>query len=73
MKFIQANRIALDGTPRFAASHLGLFVCLCPIKRTPCLCGLRYLTNVNKRPLITLFYFAFVELYKRLLDGEDVA
>ena len=25
MKFMQANRIAPDGTPRFAASHLGLF------------------------------------------------
>ena len=25
MKFIKANRIARDGTPRFAASHLGLF------------------------------------------------
>ena len=25
MKFLCANRIAPDGTPRFAASHLGLF------------------------------------------------
>ena len=25
MKFLQANRIAPDGTPRSAASHLGLF------------------------------------------------
>ena len=25
MKFIYANRIAPDGTPRFAASHRGLF------------------------------------------------
>ena len=25
MKFILANRIAPDGTPRFAASHLGIF------------------------------------------------
>ena len=25
MNFLQANRIAPDGTPRFAASHLGLF------------------------------------------------
>ena len=25
MKFMSANRIAPDGTPRFAASHLGLF------------------------------------------------
>ena len=25
MKFVSANRIAPDGTPRFAASHLGLF------------------------------------------------
>ena len=34
MKFLQANRIAPDGTPRSAVSHLGLF-CLCPIKGTP--------------------------------------
>ena len=27
MNFLQANRIAPDGTPRFAASHLGL-LCL---------------------------------------------
>ena len=25
MKIMKANRIALDGMPRFAASHLGLF------------------------------------------------
>ena len=25
MKFLQVNRIVPDGTPRFAASHLGLF------------------------------------------------
>ena len=25
MKILSANRIAPDGTPRFAASHLGLF------------------------------------------------
>ena len=25
MKIMKANRIAPDGTPRFAASHLGLF------------------------------------------------
>ena len=25
MKIMSANRIAPDGTPRFAASHLGLF------------------------------------------------
>ena len=36
-----ANRIAPDGTPRFAASHLGLFFfCLCPIKRTSGVYGL---------------------------------
>ena len=37
MKFLQANRIAPDGTPRSAASHLGYAVCPCPIKETPCL------------------------------------
>ena len=38
--FMSANRIAPDGMPRFATSHLGHSVCLCPIKRTPCLYGL---------------------------------
>ena len=40
MKFISANRIAPDGTPRFAASHLGLFCLPMSIKRTPGLYGL---------------------------------
>ena len=37
MKFMSAKRIALDGTPRSAASPViwGYSVCLCPIKRTP--------------------------------------
>ena len=36
MKILSANRIAPDGTPRSAASHLGLYtVCLWPVKRTP--------------------------------------
>ena len=30
MKFLQANRIALDGPPRSAASHLGLFFAYVP-------------------------------------------
>ena len=33
MKNIKANRIAPDGTPRFAASHLGLFCLLMPHKK----------------------------------------
>ena len=35
MKRRFANRIAPDGTPRSAASHVGYSVCLCPIKGTP--------------------------------------
>ena len=39
IKFLFANRIAPDGTPRSGASHLGIYwgytVCLCPIKGTP--------------------------------------
>ena len=38
MKFLCANRIAPDGTPRSVASHLGgggYVVCLYPTKRTP--------------------------------------
>ena len=33
MKFLCANRIAPDGTPRSAASHLGLFCLLMSHKR----------------------------------------
>ena len=36
MKFLCANRLAPDGTPRSAGSHLGLLgfaVCLCPTKK----------------------------------------
>ena len=40
MKIIAANRKAPDGTPRFAASHLGLF-CLPISHKTPGLYGLR--------------------------------
>ena len=35
MKFLCANRIGPDGTPRSAASHRGYAVCLCPTKGTP--------------------------------------
>ena len=34
MKFLCAHRIAPGGTPRFAASHLGYTVCVCPTKGT---------------------------------------
>ena len=37
MKILLANRIAPDGTPRSAASHLGLYCLPMPIKRTPVL------------------------------------
>ena len=45
MKFLEAKRIAPDGTPLFAASHQGLFclpIRLCPIKGTPGLNELRW-------------------------------
>ena len=46
MKILFANRIAPDGTPRSAASHLGGYsVCLCPIKGTP---GLNELTKTDQ-------------------------
>ena len=61
MIFLSANRIAPDGTPRFAASHLGLYsVCLRPIKMTRGLYGLKqifawrcshFLTEVGMRLL----------------------
>ena len=53
MKFLCANRIAPDGMPRFAASHLGYTVCLCPTIRTPGLYELR--KNCNSGPWNTMF------------------
>ena len=41
MKIKVANRIAPDETPRFAASHLGLFCLPMSHKREPSLYGLR--------------------------------
>ena len=51
MKFLKANRIAPDGTPRFAASHLGL--CCLPMshKRTPGLNELRIVFSDKKELL----------------------
>ena len=47
-KFLCANRIATDGTPRSAASHLGYTVCLCPTKGTPGLNELiRFITHAS--------------------------
>ena len=40
MIFFNAKRIAIVGSPCFATSHLGLFFCLCHIKRTAGLYGL---------------------------------
>ena len=62
MKFLGANRIAPDGTPHSAASHLGLFCLLCPIKGMPGLNELKdehmpkssrnmhYLSCVRRKP-----------------------
>ena len=43
MKMPLANIIAPDGTPRSAASHLGYYVCPCPIKGMP---GLNELNTI---------------------------
>ena len=46
IKFIKANRIAPDGTPRRTeSSNMGLFCFICSIKRTPRLYGL---TSISK-------------------------
>ena len=43
MNILYANRIAPDGTPRFAASHLGLFCLPMSQKKTP---GLTMMLNL---------------------------
>ena len=48
MKIIKSNRMAPDGTSRFAASHLGLFCLPMSHKKTLGLYGLmKYLKNRN--------------------------
>ena len=49
MKFILANRIAPDGTPCFAASHLGLLCLSMSIKRMLGLCWLMKKTDMSKQ------------------------
>ena len=46
MKFFEANRIAPDGTPRFAVSHLGKFCLPMSNKKTPVLYGLKSMMDV---------------------------
>ena len=45
MNVLQANRIAPDGTPRFAASHLGLFCLPMSHKKDERLKRVKYLTE----------------------------
>ena len=42
MKIMQANRIALDGTPRFAVSHPRLFCLLMSNKKDARLIGFKF-------------------------------
>ena len=58
MKIIYANRIAPDGTPRLAASHLGYSVCLGPIKRTP---GL-YRFGIQELALVLMYCMIHFEI-----------
>ena len=47
MKFMSANRIAPDGTGRFAASHLGLFCLPMSYKKDALLIWVNRLHNMN--------------------------
>ena len=66
MKIISANRIAPDGTPRFVASHLGLF-CLPVSKRTKGLYGLNIWSNFNELELLLIGYSSGVDINKLLM------
>ena len=64
MKINYANRIAPDWTPRFVASHLGLFCLPMSHKRTPDLYGLTW-PFVH----IGLYYeFDLQEMFRRHLE-----
>ena len=49
MKIMSANRIAPDGTPHFAASHLGLFCLPMFHKKDVRLIGVKDLNMLNAR------------------------
>ena len=49
MTFLCANRIPPDGTPRSAASHLGLFCLPMSQKRTP---GLNELSHIMRKSVL---------------------
>ena len=57
MKFLLANKLAPDGTPRSAASHLGL--CSLPMshKRDARLKWHQYKKNIKKFPMKFSFFF----------------
>ena len=61
MKFLLANRLAPDGTPHFATSHLGLFCFPMSHKKDA------RLIWVNKGIDVTSLYFAGSFLYVVLL------
>ena len=50
MKFLHANRIAPDGTPHSAASHLGLFCLPMSHKRDARLKGVKKTKDVHAGP-----------------------
>ena len=57
MKFMSANRIAIDEMLRFGTSHVGYTNCLCPVNRTPGLNELRlFHTHCYYRDLETAIW-----------------
>ena len=58
MNLVPANRMAPDGTPRFAKSHLGLFCLPMSQKRTQCVYGLKHCSNELKEHLTVFPYIA---------------
>ena len=51
MKFMSANRIAPDGTPRLAASHLGLFCLAISHIEVTRLIWVKYISKVKNRQI----------------------
>ena len=56
MKFMLANRIVLDGTPRFEASHLGLFCLPMSHKKDPRLIRLNFTVNTYNMQTERLYH-----------------
>ena len=73
MKILLTNRIAPDGTPRFAASHLGLFCLPMSQKGTPGLNELNVFSarNVSQATLAVVLVLTFYQNLPYIIQHQQ--